>query len=73
VISYGPDNFELLKQAGSIVGKILHGARPADFPIQRPIYLPFLINLSTARLLKLTIPSALSALADAAVSELSEV
>lgn len=64
LISYGPDNFELLKQAGGIIGKILHGARPAEFPIQRPIYLPFLINLSTARLLNLAIPPALSALAD---------
>jgi putative ABC transport system substrate-binding protein len=64
LISYGPDNYELLKQAGGIVGKILHGARPAEFPIQRPVYLPFLINLRTARSLKLTIPPALSALAD---------
>jgi putative ABC transport system substrate-binding protein len=64
LISYGPNNYELLKQAGGIVGKILRGARPADFPIQRPVYLPFLINLSTARVLKLTIPPALSALAD---------
>src|SRR5450759_1475310 len=64
LISYGPDNYELLKQAGGIVGKILHGARPAEFPIQRPIYLPFLLNLRTARMLKLTIPPALAALAD---------
>jgi putative ABC transport system substrate-binding protein len=35
--SYGPNNFELLKQVGGIVGKILRGARPAEFPIQRPI------------------------------------
>jgi putative ABC transport system substrate-binding protein len=64
LLAYGPNNYELLKQAGGIVGKILRGARPADFPIQRPIYLPFLINLSTAKLLKLTIPPSLSALAD---------
>jgi putative ABC transport system substrate-binding protein len=64
LISYGPNNYELVKQAGGIVGKILRGARPADFPIQRPIYLQFLINLSTARFLKLNIPPALSALAD---------
>ncbi len=63
-ISYGPNNFELLKQAGGIVGKILHGAKPAEFPIQRPIYLSFLINMRTAELLKLTIPASLSALAD---------
>ncbi len=64
LISYGPNNFELVKQAGGIAGKVLRGAKPAEFPIQRPIYLSFLINLSTARLLKLTVPASLSALAD---------
>ena len=64
LISYGPNNFELFKQAGSVAGKILRGAKPAEFPIQRPIYLSFLINLSTAKLLQLTVPASLSALAD---------
>jgi putative ABC transport system substrate-binding protein len=64
LISYGPNNYELLKQVGGIAGKMLRGASPADFPIQRPIYLQFLINLRTAKYLKLTIPPSLSALAD---------
>jgi ABC-type uncharacterized transport system substrate-binding protein len=63
-ISYGPNNFDLIKQAGGIVGKILRGVNPAEFPIQRPIYLSFLINMTTAKLLQLTIPASLSALAD---------
>jgi putative tryptophan/tyrosine transport system substrate-binding protein len=64
LFSYGPNNFELFKQAGGIAGRILRGANPAEFPIQRPIYLSFLINLRTARLLQLAIPASLSALAD---------
>jgi putative tryptophan/tyrosine transport system substrate-binding protein len=64
LISYGPNNFDLLKQAGGIVGKVLKGAKPAEFPIQRPIYLSFLINMRTAKLLNLTIPASLAALAD---------
>jgi putative ABC transport system substrate-binding protein len=64
LISYGPNNFELFKQAGAVAGKILRGAKPAEFPIQRPVYLSFLINMSTARLLQLTVPAALSATAD---------
>jgi putative ABC transport system substrate-binding protein len=36
LFSYGPNNFELFKQAGGIAGKILRGANPAEFPIQRP-------------------------------------
>jgi putative ABC transport system substrate-binding protein len=63
-ISYGPNNFDLIKQTGGIAGKILRGANPAEFPIQRPIYVSFLINMTTARLLGLTIPASLSALAD---------
>lgn len=62
--SYGPNNFELLKQAGGVVGKILRGTKPAEFPIQRPIYLSFLINMRTAKLLHLAIPASLTALAD---------
>lgn len=64
LISYGPNNFELFKQAGAVAGKILRGAKPAEFPIQRPVYLSFLINMSTAKLLNLTIPTALYATAD---------
>jgi putative ABC transport system substrate-binding protein len=64
LISYGPNNFELIKQVGGIAGKILRGAKPSEFPIQRPIYLSFLINMRTAKLLQLTIPPSLSALAD---------
>jgi putative ABC transport system substrate-binding protein len=64
LVSYGPDNFELLKQSGVIVCKILGGAKPAEFPIQRPVHTQFLINLRTAKLLQLTIPPSLSALAN---------
>jgi putative ABC transport system substrate-binding protein len=64
LISYGPNNFDLLKQAAGIVGKVLRGVKPAEFPIQRPIYLSFLINMRTAKSLQLTIPSSLLALAD---------
>ena len=64
LISYGPNNFELFKQAGGITGKVLRGAAPADFPIQRPIYLSFLINMQTAKSLQIGIPPSLSALAD---------
>ena len=64
LISYGPNNFELIKQAGGIAGKILRGAKAAEFPIQRPIYVSFLINMRAAKLLHLTIPPSLSALAD---------
>ena len=64
LVSYGPNNFELFRQVGAIVAKILRGAKPSEFPIQRPVYLSFLINMHTAKLLQLSIPASLSALAD---------
>lgn len=64
LFSYGPNNFQLFKQAGAIAGKILRGANPAEYPIQRPIYVSFLINLRSARQLQIAIPPSLSALAD---------
>jgi putative tryptophan/tyrosine transport system substrate-binding protein len=67
LMSYGPNNFELLKQAGGIAGKILRGANVAEFPIQRPIYLSFFINIQTAKLLQLAVPPSLSALADGVI------
>ena len=64
LISYGPNNFDLMKQAGDMVGKVLRGQKAAELPIQRPIYVRFLINLRTAKYLNLTVPASLSALAD---------
>jgi len=64
LISYGPNNYDLVKQAGGMIGKVLRGAKPAELPIQRPIYVHFLINLGTAKYLNLSVPASLSALAD---------
>jgi putative ABC transport system substrate-binding protein len=36
LMSYGPDLIQLYRRTGAFVSKILHGARPADLPIERP-------------------------------------
>ena len=64
LFSYGPDNFALWKQLGAAAGKILRGSRPAEFPIQRPIYFQFITNMRTAEMLGVKIPASMSALAD---------
>jgi putative ABC transport system substrate-binding protein len=64
LLSYGPDNFALLPQAGMIVGKVLRGAAPADFPIERPTRFSLVVNVRTANRLGLTIPPALLDVAD---------
>lgn len=64
LISYGPDNLDLLRQSGAFVGKILNGTAPAALPVERPTRFRLLLNLRTAKALDLTIPQSLFVRAD---------
>ena len=64
LMSYGPRFAELMRRAASQVDKILKGARPADLPVELPTAFEFVINLKTAKALRLLIPDKLLALAD---------
>jgi putative ABC transport system substrate-binding protein len=67
LMSYGPDLIQLYRRTGTFVSKMLHGARPADLPIERPNKFELVINLKAARALGVTIPDALLATADDAI------
>jgi putative ABC transport system substrate-binding protein len=61
---YGTDFAELYRQAASYVDRILHGAKPAELPVQTPTKFETVVNLKTAKTLGLTVPPGLLVAAD---------
>jgi putative ABC transport system substrate-binding protein len=64
LMSYGTDFLDNFRQAASYVDRILHGANPADLPVQAPTKYETVINLKTAKALGLTVPPGLLVSAD---------
>jgi putative tryptophan/tyrosine transport system substrate-binding protein len=64
LITYGADFVELFRQAAGYIDRILKGEKPADLPIQLLTKFEFVINLKTAKVLGLDVPSHLQQLAD---------
>jgi putative ABC transport system substrate-binding protein len=64
LMSYSPSLVQLYRQLGEYTGKILQGNKPPDLPIMQPNKYEFVINLKTAKVLGLTFPPGLLAIAD---------
>ena len=64
LISYGPNIPDLWRRSADYVDKILHGAKPADLPVEQPTKFELVVNLKTAKALGLTIPKSFLSRAD---------
>jgi putative ABC transport system substrate-binding protein len=64
LLAYGPDLQVLFRQAGAMTRKVLDGGRTEILPIERPTHFRLVINLKSARVLKLQLSQALLARPD---------
>jgi putative ABC transport system substrate-binding protein len=55
LLSYGVVALDLFRRSAEYVSRILHGAKPADLPVQAPTKFELVINLKTAKALGLVV------------------
>ncbi len=59
LIAYGVSFPHLYHRAASFVDRIFKGAKPSDLPVEQPTKFELVINLKTAKALRLTVPQSI--------------
>jgi len=59
LMSYGPDLADNFRQAALFVDKILKGANPGFIPVEQPTKFELVVNLKTAKALRIKLPESL--------------
>jgi putative tryptophan/tyrosine transport system substrate-binding protein len=67
LISYGSSLAEQYRETGVYAGRVLNGESPIDMPVIQATKFELVINLTTAKSLRLEVPAMLLARADAVV------
>jgi len=64
LMSYGANLPDLFRRSADYVDKILRGAKAGDIPVEQPTKFDFIVNLTTAKALGITVPLTLQASAN---------
>jgi putative ABC transport system substrate-binding protein len=64
MLSYGPNIVELHRRVADYVSRIAKGLKPPDLPIEQPTKFELIINMKTAKTLRLEFPPTLLIRAD---------
>jgi len=64
LLAYGVNLRDMYRRGASFVDRILEGAKPADLPVEQPTKFELVINLRTAKALRLALPKSLLVRAD---------
>jgi putative ABC transport system substrate-binding protein len=64
LMAYSTNRTEMYRRSATFVDRILRGAKPADLPLEQPTQFELVINLKSAKALRVTIPPSLLQRAD---------